>query len=344
MEWQRIWGMHPSAQVWKQIEEKPHPEYPTHPLGFPLLIGGCLYALGLPGNLIEPAALACVALLSWLTAMAFYSLAVRFSPNRRAALTGTILLIMATPMWHYSRALYPEMALSLVVMGSMLNFFDEKYFRSGLFIGAGFLVKPVVLFAAAPLIILLITRRRFKAAIRMAAPIGLAGALFAAINTLFWGSPLRMPQLFVSGPVLTGLAGLLGSPEKGLFGTSPILLLGLILWPQFARRHGLTALSMGFAALFYVLVISAWGDWRGGACYGPRLIVPIMPILFLPLLTWVSDLSAPGKSLRKCSFIALIALSVLINWLSVTPYWRATRATSRQGSIHFVPDLFLVGR
>jgi hypothetical protein len=112
--------------------------------------------------------------------------------------------------------------------------------------------------------------------------------VFNAIRT---GSPLRpantLPQFQyqtgASGHMLAGMFGLLLSPNRGLFVFSPILLLLVLLpgcWRSLppAIKSLLTAFLPG--AFLYYLMIARLRNW-GAAGWGPRYLLPVLPILFL---------------------------------------------------------------
>ncbi|MBP8059197.1 MAG: hypothetical protein KA314_25460 [Chloroflexi bacterium] len=79
------------------------------------------------------------------------------------------------------------------------------------------------------------------------------------------------------------LVGLLLSPARGLLVYSPFLALvggvGLWIWRSL-RPHPLVWLGLGWLVGHLVLIARA-ASWWGGASYGPRLLVDVLPGLFL---------------------------------------------------------------
>ena len=84
-------------------------------------------------------------------------------------------------------------------------------------------------------------------------------------------------------PLHVGLYGLLFSEYRGLFYYAPILLIGCYGFKRFVKQYPYEALLFGSAFLSILLLFSTW--WRpwGGACYGPRFIVPVISFLTIPL-------------------------------------------------------------
>ncbi len=112
--------------------------------------------------------------------------------------------------------------------------------------------------------------------------------IFNAIRT---GSPIRsastLPQFqdqtSLTGSLLKGMFGLLLSPNRGLFVFSPILLL-LVLIPWYWKSipNVLRSLLKAYlpSVVFYYLMVAKLRNWNA-AGWGPRYLLPILPILFL---------------------------------------------------------------
>jgi hypothetical protein len=84
-------------------------------------------------------------------------------------------------------------------------------------------------------------------------------------------------------PLLPGLAILLLAPGKSLFVFAPPVLLGLWCWPAWLRRRPAEALLVLAVAAVYLAGYAQWCSPEGGASWGPRFVVPVVPLLMLPL-------------------------------------------------------------
>jgi hypothetical protein len=88
-----------------------------------------------------------------------------------------------------------------------------------------------------------------------------------------------LPQLEVIPLVLV-------SPFRGLFISSPVLLIGvygLIGWLR-TRKLRAEAWVMISIIAFLLLLITTFNGWHGGWAVGPRYLVPALPFLALPLV------------------------------------------------------------
>ena len=83
-------------------------------------------------------------------------------------------------------------------------------------------------------------------------------------------------------PTWQAFSGLLFSEHRGLVTTSPLMGLGLVALLTERKRiaRGLW-LAMLLSVLYFVGIVSSSSVWAGGWAFGPRLLVPITPLLAL---------------------------------------------------------------
>jgi hypothetical protein len=81
-------------------------------------------------------------------------------------------------------------------------------------------------------------------------------------------------------PTWPALSGLLFSEHRGLVTTSPLMGLGLVaLVTERTRMSRGLWLAMLLCVLYFVLIVASSSVWFGGWSFGPRLLVPITPLL-----------------------------------------------------------------
>jgi hypothetical protein len=97
-----------------------------------------------------------------------------------------------------------------------------------------------------------------------------------------------------------GLYGLLFSPGKSVFLFCPLLLAAAFQFGWLARKsRPLFVFALG-SALLYLVIYSKWWAWYGGGCWGPRLLIPVTPILSLAALGVIDrwrEITPAGKAL-----------------------------------------------
>jgi hypothetical protein len=144
-------------------------------------------------------------------------------------------------------------------------------------------------------------------------PLAAALAFWLWYNYVRFGSPLDPgnlddPVVGFDAPILVGIQGFLFSPGRSLFIYVPLALAGVLSYPAFARRDG--SLAVLFVALMtsLVLVYSSMWAWDGLRSYGPRYLVPLLPMLIVPLVWWLE----PGKQWWRRGLLLLVGFSVVI--------------------------------
>ncbi len=126
-------------------------------------------------------------------------------------------------------------------------------------------------------------------------------------------------SLALNGNPVTGLLGLLASPNMGLFLFAPVLLLALFV---FKMRHTLPARQKQLlyaalaSAVCYLLMIAHMKNW-GHFGWGPRYMVPLLPVLFFaaaPALQWM------WQHARRTA-VPLLVISILLNLAPTLINW-----------------------
>lgn len=160
-------------------------------------------------------------------------------------------------------------------------------------------------------------RSRIKAVIVFTAPVILALGVIAWLNLVRFGNALESgygseARQFIPSQLLYTLPRLIGSLDKGLFLFCPILILGLLGWIPFIRRFPREAGLCTGLVIANLVLAGAWHSWVGGWSWGPRLVVPAIPLWLLPAGCAFSG--TPSRSSRRW-----IACLVLISALFQVP-------------------------
>ncbi|MFO0944565.1 MAG: hypothetical protein U1D30_01260 [Planctomycetota bacterium] len=118
-------------------------------------------------------------------------------------------------------------------------------------------------------------------------------------------------------PLWIGVSGLLFSFSKGLLFHSPLCFAGFLGTFWYARRRPTPGRMILFLLAIQILVVGRWWTWHGGWSWGPRLLLPVLPLAAFPIADWLSEWNRHSHLARR-GFLLLATASVLLNvWASV---------------------------
>jgi hypothetical protein len=153
-------------------------------------------------------------------------------------------------------------------------------------------------------------------------PLGLLLCLMLGSNAYRFGSPFNTGytqwaderRLFTAN-IVPALLGFFFSKQKSIFLNFPLMIFALPGWPAFIKHHRFDAITALLFGVVLLVINSAFRNWQGGACYGPRYLLPVAPILSLPfihVLGWLAR--SPGK-IYKSAIRSAIAGALLYSFL-----------------------------
>ncbi len=179
----------------------------------------------------------------------------------------------------------------------------------------------------------------------------LLGPMAVSFGLLGWYNELRFHKVLVGTygpgggfvtPLWHGLDGLLLSPGKGLFLFNPLTVLGVVgLGLLFVGPARVRNRRFGVLCLLLIvprtLLFAKWDIWDAGSVWGPRFLLPVVPVLALGLapVLQATDRRRTSRTLVRSLAVALASVAAFINFLSVrlfygewlgamaNPYWRA---------------------
>lgn len=153
-------------------------------------------------------------------------------------------------------------------------------------------------------------------------PLAVVLVCVSAVNIYRFGSVLEFGYgsegLQFTTPLWTGLYGLLFSPNKGLIFYAPLTL--LVPWSLWRNWSSFRREALFFVSIFAIIIplTSKWWSWEGGWSWGPRLLLPIVP---LATVCAAMILESARRSLVP--FVACMLAGVAINLLGVMVYFSA---------------------
>ena len=271
-------------------------------------------------------------LITALTALALAYFARRLGYRDRTAFVLALIYGLATLAAVYVKTLFgePLAALLLLLVAICAHTADSRALPlriAGLCLGLLVGVNTIyVLFI--PVIALYVFWRQllnFRAWINFLLPLGIVLALLALYNWTRFGSPLESGYHFDSGegfnnPLLVGLYGLFFSPYRGIFWYSPLLLLCIPGWLIFRRSESRLSWLIVVLVALQALAFAGWWSWHGGIVWGPRFLLPALPLAALLLAPLIEDaFRKPWLALVLAGFsllsLLIQVLGILFNYL-----------------------------
>jgi hypothetical protein len=283
------------------------------------------------------------------TSVVVFQIARTLSFSRRHAAAVALAYGFATPAATYSRydVSQPHAALALTIVMLLLlrsagmpssESRHRTFFRliaAGVVLGLLVLTRIELLVVLPVLMLWILVKsgrhpsERFAGALLFAVPVG------AAFQTYRWIEAVKYPDVgrfasaaafnaqleqwfrFSPTALLEGLSGLLISPGRGLLIFFPLLVLAI---PGFfmpaLRRSGGSSLMAGLLIVPLALY-SAFAMWWAGVTWGPRFLVPFLPMLTIAAGAFVFLHEGPGVIRRRRLFLSLCALGAVISWNGV---------------------------
>lgn len=297
-----------------------------------LIPAGHLRSSQIPQSLVSlftalVAPLACVITAMWL---------VKLGCKTRTALIAASVLAFASPYCHFGvKGFYsePYFTVFLLLAAYLLSGQESRQSLAlaGLAFGVacGCRINGLILFPVFILSIALQIRERGWAWSRFFLNSAAFCSLFSVCillmgwaNYIRFGSPLKTgyhlafptTAALFSTPLSVGIPQLLFNGEVGLLTFTPWLITAFICFGLFLRRHRPEATLCAMAFLFNFFFFAKYNSWHGGWVIGPRLLVPTLPFLTVPLFSSIEDAPALAKKAgwSQRRLIALRSLTAVL--------------------------------
>ncbi len=261
-----------------------------------------------------------------LTALTIYACARQLQHGSRTALLAAVIFGLGTLAIVYTRTLFGEPLAGLLLLAAFStahsyrqNVNSRTLIATGLLLGLACGVN-ITYALVAPMIGLYalgLNPRHWhvRPISALAAPIMTIIGLLLGFNMLRFGSPLTSGYNFAAGEGFTspfglGVFGLLLSPYRGLFWYSPILLL-IVPGAFILRRQRSTIIILTLLGL-QVVTYATWWSWHGGIVWGPRFLLPVMPLLMLLTLPIIAKIGQ-----QRFITVSVLVLSIISIWLQI---------------------------
>ena len=275
-------------------------------------------------------------ILSGATAVYLALLARRQTNSTAVVWVFVLASFYATFWWNYLRAQTFETYFTLFAVAFYYHFtiarqkagHNRHLLFSGIYLGLLCLGKTAfVLLLPAMAVLWLIAPRSSRAkearpVLFFWLPVLISVALVLASNCYKFGSAFNTGytqweeerELFTMN-IFPALWGYFISKQGSLFLHYPLFLFALAGWSGFLRKlpfEASTALVLGLI-LFGASTVRP--EWRGVSCYGPRYLLPVLPILSLPFILVLDRLREMGSARARWAMGGLIAVVLAYSFL-----------------------------
>ena len=295
------------------------------------------------------------ALLSALACTWLYRLLLFYVPPRTAFLMA-LAFPCATIFFAYARAAWDVLGACAMMCGAL--YYSVAYLRgvapewnaimlAGT-LGAAFTFRYSLAPFLTPAAVYVVWSRRSHSPRRAAVAAAVVFTLILmptfAYNVVRTGSILRPATATaaylaganaLTGSLSHGAYGLLFSPNRGLFVFSPVLLAALavpFVSSRFSPEQRVLVVAYGLGAVGYSLLVAKLTTW-GTFGWGPRYLVPVLPILFLMTCFTALAVRTPARRLILAAgaLSAVLTLpTAVVNWhLAITTWPEALDPDAR---------------
>jgi hypothetical protein len=90
----------------------------------------------------------------------------------------------------------------------------------------------------------------------------------------------------------------------------PLAVLVAVAFRRFAAAFPLEASFIAACLLVLLVTYARWSRWEGGWCWGPRFLLPAIPVLLPPLAGLFE--SPPGSRAGRAGVLVVLALALLV--------------------------------
>jgi 4-amino-4-deoxy-L-arabinose transferase-like glycosyltransferase len=313
-----------------------------------VLLGHVLWFLTGNGNMVVWAISLTNSVVTALGCVVFYLIMrqLRASPRRAVALT--LLYGLATLAWVYAKTDFTEplqtLSLLLAVYGALRARESGRrtwLLACGVALGVLILTKAaeVVVVPAFTLYVLSINKelvgvawRRWRSSASareslldtlacqaaLLAPVAVACGLTLWLNAVRFGAPLnfgydyKVDDVPFANPLYLGAFGLLFSFNSGLLFYATPVVLGVVGARRFTRQYPRELMLLAVSGLMILVIHAGWVHWAGLSDFGPRYLVPTIPLLLLPGVA-----ACPGVWTRPREHKSALAAIAVVTLLGV---------------------------
>ncbi len=251
-----------------------------------------------------------------------YLLALHISHSTRRALISALVCGLGTTVWPYGRLFFAEAITTATLTLAMVWLFVPSKLKAIHIIGAGLLMSIALISRIHTLIFAIVLfypiwQRTQTPSQRIRYLLLYSIAFFIGSSMWFFHNWLRFGNILTTGyegetfsnNPLAGMVGLLVSFGKGVFWYAPPLIISALSFPYFKKNASLLSKTLILSTLLAIGFYGSWWAWHGGWVWGPRFLVPLMPL-------WCVGWSVfPTKISWKIGATLIFSIGILVQFV-----------------------------
>jgi len=329
--------------------------YASYGIGMSIVMAPA-FALG-PHVHVSPASLYMSAngILFGATAVAMYALclgALGAAARIRTAAFTAVVVSVASPLLPFVATGLSEMGCALGVATGLAGIAWMSRGRrpgigamvAGLGSSLAIVMRPDSLILVVPILglaVLVVHTRRLGTALAYALGVTPGVLVTAVYNAVRFGSPARFGynDFFIfNHSLLAGIYGLTLSPSRGLLLYAPLVIVAAIgtrrMWRRAPVLAGAAIALLAVRIVFY----STYWSWSAGVTWGPRFLVPAVPVLALGMIEVFSS-SDRSRAWRRTAvaIVLVVSFGVQVVGATVEPAKQRLWAAIASAPIHYAP-------
>ncbi len=310
--------------------------YSKYGIGHALAVAPALFlARWVPGATLGSSAMLVNALATALTGGLLVLTATRSGYRLRTGIAAGLLYGGATFAWVYAKTMFSEPLVGLLwllaVYYLLVDITPRRAFLSGVALAVALSIRPASILVTPLFAFLLLAplRPMVSRFIAWGLPIAVVGVGLLGFNLVRFGNPFDFgySESF-NGNLLVGVQGFLFSLDRSVFIFAPPLLALFGTVPLFLRRHRRVGGAILLVSLSSLLLYSAWAVFWGGPVWGPRYLLPLLPLLFVLLLPGL-ERAWEGQRVWQWLFVVVGVAGVAIQIPGVV--WNSLPMTQELG-------------
>lgn len=202
----------------------------------------------------------------------------------KTALKIVLVAALCTPLWVYARLFFAEGLLAGCLTMAFGGIHRGKVAWASLAFALAILTRAAMVIYWLPLLWLL--WRLHRRGLVLFSVLPTCAVLMLWVHNFWrWGNLLQFgyANQGFDTPFYEGVLGLLFAPGTGMLVFALPVFVGMLCWWRWRIQARALADSLLLATVIALLFYGSWWAWHGGWSWGPRFLVPLMPLWMLPL-------------------------------------------------------------